>query len=486
MDYNRLYGVARVGDALYSLYYNTLSILFILMEIVGVAASSIGLGRAIAAGRHIVNFFRELPETQHEFDELRKDVSLITAMLADIQRGAGPLGSRVTSNVTEELLIKRTTERLQEIRNELQEFVSRCGQTIGDKTIKTKRRRWILESDKLKKLREKAMDAKMNLHFAVTCHNRDIMRAQSESTGHTQVSKQLSQTEPSHELIRPTGISPHFKLALKQIVARQDEIGQSSVCETIQQGGSVEQVRAALAEDPWAVDECGYLGHSPHTLTIRYMPHSTEVAQLLIAAGANVNQEDTHGLTPLRAAAQYGHLGCIRLLSRKKRDPKVIEEIRQLLTMNSDTALEAQDGFGVTPVITAITLRNLPALRWLVNEGASLHVTTDLGRILHWVGFNLDLQILRYLECLELTGIDVTGRNGDGHTAWDYFIFTIYGPWRTLGTAHQPSLGEQHVFANLYKNIRNRTLMQDISRLRQILHVLSQQERAAACTLLQP
>ncbi|KAF4458556.1 hypothetical protein FALBO_14705, partial [Fusarium albosuccineum] len=391
--------------------------IFIPMELVGVAASSIALGRAIAAGRHIVNLCRE-PEIQHEFDELRKDVSLITAMLADVQRGAGPLGSRVTSNTTQEILIKRTTERLQEIRNELQEFVSRCGQTTGDKTIKAKRRRWIMESDKLKKLREKAMDAKMNLHFAVTCHNRDIMRAQvgelqhqfekftlhianfaphksrlsfdalsynsmdeeetditrSESTGHAQVSKQLNQTEPSHELIRR--ISPHFKLALKQIVARQDEIGQSSVCKAIQQGGSVEY---------------------------------------------------------------------------KKRDPKVIEEIGQLLTMNSDTALEAEDDFGVTPVITAITSKNLPSLRRLVNEGASLHGITDLGSILHWVGFNLDLQVLRYLESLGLTGIDVTGRNGDGHSARDYFIFTIYGSWRTLGTVHQPSLGEQHAFANLYK-----------------------------------
>lgn len=45
------------------------------MEILGAVASSVALGQAIGAGRHIVRLVREIPEVQHEFNELKQDAS---------------------------------------------------------------------------------------------------------------------------------------------------------------------------------------------------------------------------------------------------------------------------------------------------------------------------------------------------------------------------------------------------------------------------
>ncbi|KAM5362106.1 hypothetical protein ACJZ2D_012697 [Fusarium nematophilum] len=140
------------------------------MEVLGAVASSIALGQAIAAGRHIVNTIRQLPEIQDEFDDLKSDIIIVTAMLDDAQR------ARYASSTAGEILMQRTAQRLQEINDGLQELVARCGRESSDKTVKAKKRRWLLEGDKLQKLREKAMDAKMNLHYALTSQTSDMMR----------------------------------------------------------------------------------------------------------------------------------------------------------------------------------------------------------------------------------------------------------------------------------------------------------------------
>ncbi|RSL70020.1 hypothetical protein CEP54_002029 [Fusarium duplospermum] len=145
------------------------------MEILGAVASSVALGQAIGAGRHIVRLVHEIPEIQHEFQELKQDISLITAMLDDVQNGIGTWGSGPTSSTTGEMLLGRTAQRLEEINNELQRFVEHCAKESTDNTVKAKKRKWIMQSDKLQKLREKAMDAKMNLHFALSSQSRNLV-----------------------------------------------------------------------------------------------------------------------------------------------------------------------------------------------------------------------------------------------------------------------------------------------------------------------
>lgn len=99
-------------------------------------------------------------------------ISLITAMLDDVQRGIGIWGS---SGTTGEMLLERTAQRLEEINNELQQFVEQCGKESTGNTVKARKRKWIMQSDKLRKLREKTMDAKMNLHFALTSQSRGLV-----------------------------------------------------------------------------------------------------------------------------------------------------------------------------------------------------------------------------------------------------------------------------------------------------------------------
>ena len=98
-------------------------------------------------------------------------ISLITAMLDDVQKGIGIWGSGSAG----EMLLGRTAHRLEEINNELQRFVEHCGKYSTDNTVKAKKRKWIMQSDKLQKLREKAMDAKMNLHFALSSQSRNLV-----------------------------------------------------------------------------------------------------------------------------------------------------------------------------------------------------------------------------------------------------------------------------------------------------------------------
>ncbi|RTE83296.1 hypothetical protein BHE90_002157 [Fusarium euwallaceae] len=154
------------------------------MEILGAVASSVALGQAIGAGRHIVRLVHEIPEIQHEFQELKQDISLITAMLDDVQNGIGIWGSGPAPSTTGEMLLGRTAQRLEEINNELQRFVEHCAKESTDNTVKAKKRKWIMQSDKLQKLREKAMDAKMNLHFALSSQSRNLVCEQVNALQH--------------------------------------------------------------------------------------------------------------------------------------------------------------------------------------------------------------------------------------------------------------------------------------------------------------
>ncbi|KAJ4162294.1 hypothetical protein NW754_013727 [Fusarium falciforme] len=96
-------------------------------------------------------------------------------MLDDVQNGIGIWRSGSVSDTTGEMLLERTAQRLEEINIELQRFVEHCGKQSANSIVRAKKRKWIMQSDKLQKLREKAMDAKMNLHFALTSQIRGLM-----------------------------------------------------------------------------------------------------------------------------------------------------------------------------------------------------------------------------------------------------------------------------------------------------------------------
>ncbi|KAL2680617.1 hypothetical protein Neosp_008219 [[Neocosmospora] mangrovei] len=113
---------------------------------------------------------------------LSGELTLITAMLNDVQSGIATWGSSSVSGRAGEMLLERTAQRLEEINSELQRFLEHCGKESTDNNaVKAKKRKWILQSDKLQKLREKSMDAKMNLHFALTSQSRGLVCEQPQT-----------------------------------------------------------------------------------------------------------------------------------------------------------------------------------------------------------------------------------------------------------------------------------------------------------------
>ena len=55
-------------------------------------------------------------------------------------------------------------------------------------------------------------------------------------------------------------------------------------------------------------------------------PGGREVAQLLIAAGAELNRQCEHGRTALQMAAAWGHLDVVQLLIRHGADPTIRDD----------------------------------------------------------------------------------------------------------------------------------------------------------------
>ncbi|KAH6884181.1 ankyrin repeat-containing domain protein [Thelonectria olida] len=157
------------------------------MEVLGAVASSIAVAQGIAAGGHLVKMLRDIPEIQKEFDSLRGEIDLIGAIVKEATRvGCSTSTQQGITDPFEQSLLSRTAQQLQEIGDELNAIVTQCGRETSDKKIEARRRKWLLQGDKMQKLRQKALDAKLNLHFALTCHHRSTLQEQFNSELRTQ------------------------------------------------------------------------------------------------------------------------------------------------------------------------------------------------------------------------------------------------------------------------------------------------------------
>ena len=67
-------------------------------------------------------------------------------------------------------LIEEAIQQLKEIEADLEKTASACSHAQGDKKGAARKRKWILEGKKIQKLHTKAIDARSNLQFALTCH----------------------------------------------------------------------------------------------------------------------------------------------------------------------------------------------------------------------------------------------------------------------------------------------------------------------------
>ncbi|KAM5361847.1 hypothetical protein ACJZ2D_012877 [Fusarium nematophilum] len=674
------------------------------MEILGALASSIAIAQAIAAGRHMVNLIRDIPEMQNEFDDWLQEIDLISVMVSEARN--------ISSSTLGKSLILRAAQRLQEINDILQTIVSMCSKETQSKV---KKRKWMLQTTKMQQLRVKAMDAKMNLHFALTCQHPDLMRQQvrselqqqfqafalhlsnhfgpengnqrvlsakatrtssyihfqdrrlsSRANVQNKMPKVMSVSVPhrpkrtNHELgtaparilprqlqinlqqimhhknlqervgncrlqcvgLRPSrmlssadiiwfwieGPADTFQSALKheeivyfpddtneegrgllefaiqmkscanaqmlldlwrnllpaqglsQSVAFEvntalryqndlteievdilqrtrswadgaDDMTQTAICQAIDQGHAIDAIQETLHDEPLAINTLNLWGRA--ALHIAILEDRPDVVKLLISEHADVNIRDFLGQTPLMDAAQNERLECMRLLiqadcglnqqsnngstalhfavrggryravslllaagaSTRERDlwgrtplhdlvwvddPDTIERMLPLLLINKDH-LEMRDGMGRTTVMEAILQLNIPLLRCLIQEQASLSTKdSNSYNMLHFAAGRATLEMMRYLISLNLSGIDTDCMNTNGYTPWETFMWYVHAPEWALWFCWRPCRDERKAFTDLYREIRDRNLGEELGCLEESLQALGAGDITAA------
>jgi ankyrin repeat protein len=107
-------------------------------------------------------------------------------------------------------------------------------------------------------------------------------------------------------------------------------------------------------------------GNTAFQTTIRkfrnFFPDYPKIAEYLIKSGANVNEEDDEGFTPL-------------IFSTAK-EP-IFEAVKLLLENGADANKETHDGF--TPLITAVGSHETKLVEYLIEHGADVNQITKAG-----------------------------------------------------------------------------------------------------------
>ncbi|KAF5721860.1 ankyrin repeat PH SEC7 domain-containing protein [Fusarium mundagurra] len=624
------------------------------MEVLGAVASSIAVVQALAAGKHAVSLFREIPDIQKDFEYLMKELDMVKSMAQAV--------SRMALTATEQSFISTAARNLNEITAELEALLRICSRESGpdgNKMTTTRKRKWLIEKSDIKKLQQRMGQAKETLHFALNSSrvSSDILsilsyrlleyhlirhagadvtspRANTEAlVGCTHslgaglmslygenglengvpsskvVSRQDFQDLPiehdsavwdgqegSSRVVRRSvteyGIYPHdtdicgtglIEYALDQrlysslealldiwknilsevglprrvamtaaISLRYDrlndkqtylvqrvldlcrdtsEVAMTKVHEAILQCADLQE---ALQEQPWATNTIDDAGESP--LVFAAKRNQFRSIEVLISAGADVNQQSYHGWTPLMAAVEAENIESVKMLLKSKPDvnlcnlegttalhrasrkanPEVISlllaagasakqrnafsdtpfhwmaqsentsyqdieaAIEMLLVAGSD--LEARDKKGDTPFLQSIDFDNLEVTRGLVNAGCSVNASNYHSRsVLHLAARHASLGLLHYLSDLGISGIDPYQEDSFGDTPFDDLVWTSHATdeW-DLVPDRKPGFAEQEAFVDLYQGIRDQALQNDIQNLERVLGALQERDIAVA------
>ncbi|RKK93177.1 hypothetical protein BFJ68_g13407 [Fusarium oxysporum] len=132
------------------------------MEVLGAVASSIAVVQALAAGKHAVSLFQEIPDIQKDFDYLMKELNMIKSMAQAV--------SRMAPTALEQDLINTAARNLNEVTAELEALLRICSRESGpegNKMNKARKRKWLEEKSDIKKLQQRMSQAKETLHFAL-------------------------------------------------------------------------------------------------------------------------------------------------------------------------------------------------------------------------------------------------------------------------------------------------------------------------------
>ncbi|EWG47218.1 hypothetical protein FVEG_16085 [Fusarium verticillioides 7600] len=309
------------------------------------------------------------------------------------------------------------------------------------------------------------------------------------------------------------------------------EVTTTKVHEAILQRTDLQE---ALQEQPWAINTIDDAGDSPLLLATGL--NQVKSMEVLISAGADVNQRSYTGLTALMFAAYAENVESVKMLLKSrsnvnlcdeegvtalhhasmKANPEVIrlllaagasvkqrnniggtplhyladsEKIRHqdieatiemLLVAGSD--LEARSIQGDTTFLRSIRCDKLEITRGLVNAGCSVNASDCESRnVLHLAARHASLELLDYISDLDLSGIDPYQQDSFGETPFDELVRVshITDEW-DLENCRRPSLVEQEAFMDLYQGVRDQALQNDIQNLERLLGTLQEQDIAVS------
>ena len=190
-----------------------------------------------------------------------------------------------------------------------------------------------------------------------------------------------------------------------------------------------ENVKLVLKDDPKSLEEKDAQGGTP--LLTASVRGCKDVAELLIANGADVNAANRMGFTPLFMAASMGHLEIVRDLIKNGADVnhmslagtplhraafKGDRELVEILTANGAT-VNAKDRKGMTPLHYTTVRGNIDAARLLLEKGALVDEKDTAGRTpLLWTIFNGAENVAPMVKLFIEKGADVNTVGGEGET----------------------------------------------------------------------
>ncbi|KAF5592415.1 ankyrin repeat PH and SEC7 domain protein [Fusarium subglutinans] len=388
------------------------------MEVLGAVASSIAVVQALAAGKHAVSLFREIPDIQKEFDYLMKELDMIKSMAQAV--------SRMAPTALEQDLITTAARKLNEITAELEALLRICSRESGpdgNKRSKKRKRKWLVEKSDIKKLQQRMGQSKETLHFA------------------------LNSSRVSNDI-------------------------------------------RMLLEQPWAINTIDDTGESP--LYLATSPNQVRSMEVLISAGADVNQQSYRGWTPLTAAVRAENVEAVKMLLKSKSNVNLCNEAdATALHWASDTVnpevmslLLAAGASSKQRDAFVIKIANEAAIEVLLVAGSDLEALNNFGDtpFLQSITFN-ELEVARglYLSILDLSGINPWQEDSFGDTPFDYLVMISGDPdeW-ILRACRRPSLAEQIAFVELYQGVRDQALQNDLQSLERVLNALQGQDIAIA------
>lgn len=183
--------------------------------------------------------------------------------------------------------------------------------------------------------------------------------------------------------------------------------------------GQKSAVELLLAEDA-PINERDIPLNTP--LTYAVINNHKDIAELLIDNGANVNAKNNDGQTPLEIAQRRNLREIVELLAKVPDIPSIhvaaqlgdMDKVKALLEEGAD--VNAKDENGMTPLLLAISNKQVDLAKFLIEKGADINLADRQGVVpLFRALWNKDLDML---ELLLKKGADVNTKHAkSGFTA---------------------------------------------------------------------